>query len=237
MLVCLFVCRVVYYAISVAQYCGGLCPYKHIISNFSPHLFLHIYYSQSAFNRILGNFIASKTIPQGAATTVYACVAPGIGTDAVSVVKFSVAVCMHSISLDIFMHQLYSHFTNTHVKYTYIIPLPLQNRGAYLEDCRLSQPTVEDGVDANGTLREALWKATEEQLAAAVEKANLQISVQCGRYVVVLWGGWCGQGVVVNVWCQQVVVWQECSMKDKRARVYDNIWCIVISLCNQVLSK
>jgi len=48
-----------------------------------------------------------------------------------------------------------------------------QNRGAYLEDCRLSQPTVADGVDADSSLRNALWAATEEQLAAAVKKANL----------------------------------------------------------------
>uniref|UniRef100_A0A7S3H494 Uncharacterized protein n=1 Tax=Spumella elongata TaxID=89044 RepID=A0A7S3H494_9STRA len=86
-------------------------------------------WNASLFNKVLGNFIASKTIPQGAATTVYACVCPGIGTDA--------------------------------------------NRGAYLEDCRLSQPTVADGVDADSSLRNALWSATEEQLAAAVKKANL----------------------------------------------------------------
>lgn len=36
------------------------------------------------FNRIVGNLVTSKTIPQGAATTVYACVCPGIGTDGVS---------------------------------------------------------------------------------------------------------------------------------------------------------
>ena len=48
-----------------------------------------------------------------------------------------------------------------------------QNRGAYLEDCRLSQPTVEDGVDEDRKLREGLWRATEEQLAAAVKKAGL----------------------------------------------------------------
>lgn len=48
-----------------------------------------------------------------------------------------------------------------------------QNRGAYLEDCRLSQPRTADGRDEDGALREALWVATEEQLAAAVAKAGL----------------------------------------------------------------
>jgi len=32
---------------------------------------------------------------------------------------------------------------------------------------------VADGVDADNALRNALWAATEEQLAAAVKKANL----------------------------------------------------------------
>lgn len=36
---------------------------------------------QSLFNRVLGSAIASKSIPQGAATTVYACVAPRISTE------------------------------------------------------------------------------------------------------------------------------------------------------------
>jgi len=83
----------------------------------------------SMFNRIAGSMIASKTIPQGAATTIYACVAPGIGTDG--------------------------------------------SRGAYLEDCRVSQPRTEAGRDPDGKLRDALWKATEEQLDAAIAKAGL----------------------------------------------------------------
>jgi len=32
---------------------------------------------------------------------------------------------------------------------------------------------VEDGVDEDRRLRDGLWKATEEQLAAAVKKAGL----------------------------------------------------------------
>jgi NAD(P)-dependent dehydrogenase (short-subunit alcohol dehydrogenase family) len=35
---------------------------------------------QSLFNKVVGYFIASKTVPQGAATTVYACVCPKIDT-------------------------------------------------------------------------------------------------------------------------------------------------------------
>lgn len=35
----------------------------------------------SAFNRMLGGFIKDKTVPQGAATTVFACVCPRIGTE------------------------------------------------------------------------------------------------------------------------------------------------------------
>ena len=64
------------------------------ISFFSSHsTFFHSFcfsfstFSASLFNKVLGNFIASKTIPQGAATTVYACVCPGIGTDAVSLLS------------------------------------------------------------------------------------------------------------------------------------------------------
>jgi len=82
-------------------------------------------WQQSFFNRLAGNLITSKSIPQGAATTVFACVAPRVGTEAL--------------------------------------------RGAYLEDCRPSLPN-EAGQDANKQLRNALWAATEEQLAEAVKK-------------------------------------------------------------------
>lgn len=41
-------------------------------------------HSASLFNRIVGNLIPAKSIPQGAATTVYACVAPGVATEGVS---------------------------------------------------------------------------------------------------------------------------------------------------------
>jgi NAD(P)-dependent dehydrogenase (short-subunit alcohol dehydrogenase family) len=37
---------------------------------------------QSTLNRIVGCVVTSKSIPQGAATTVWACVAPRVGTDA-----------------------------------------------------------------------------------------------------------------------------------------------------------
>jgi hypothetical protein len=48
-----------------------------------------------------------------------------------------------------------------------------QVRGAYLEDCRTSAPTCAQGHDEDGSLRKELWKVTEEQLAAAVQKAGL----------------------------------------------------------------
>ena len=80
-------------------------------------------------------------------------------------INFLVQSCSPIVSfpIDTFLTflSLHSHTTNP------------QNRGAYLEDCRLSQPTVEDGVDEDRRLRDGLWKATEEQLAAAVKKAGL----------------------------------------------------------------
>lgn len=42
-----------------------------------------MYCRASLINRILGNIITSKTIPQGAATTIWACVAPRAGTPGV----------------------------------------------------------------------------------------------------------------------------------------------------------
>ncbi len=36
---------------------------------------------QSLFNRLIGNFVQDKTIPQGAATTIYGCVCPRVGTE------------------------------------------------------------------------------------------------------------------------------------------------------------
>ena len=39
------------------------------------------YIGRNFLLQILGNFIPSKTIPQGAATTIFACVAPRVGTD------------------------------------------------------------------------------------------------------------------------------------------------------------
>lgn len=83
---------------------------------------------QSMFNRLLGGFIKDKTVPQGAATTVYGCLCPRVATDGM--------------------------------------------RGAYLTDCGPTMPS-NMGQDADKKLREALWKVTEEQLAAAVKKANL----------------------------------------------------------------
>lgn len=85
-------------------------------------------WKQSLFNRLVGGLVKDKTIPQGAATTVFACVAPRIETPAL--------------------------------------------RGAYLVDCG-PQPPSAIGQDVDKTLRQALWKASEEQLDAALKKANL----------------------------------------------------------------
>ena len=41
-------------------------------------------YRASCLNRLFGCLVSSKTIPQGAATTVYACVAPNVGLEIVS---------------------------------------------------------------------------------------------------------------------------------------------------------
>ena len=38
-------------------------------------------WNQSLISKLIGNLITSKTIPQGAATTIFACVAPRVGTD------------------------------------------------------------------------------------------------------------------------------------------------------------
>ncbi len=45
--------------------------------------------------------------------------------------------------------------------------------GAYLADCAPKQPSNAAAADEGGLLREALWVATETQLAEAVEKAGL----------------------------------------------------------------
>lgn len=41
-------------------------------------------YRASVMNRIFSCLVSSKTIPQGAATTVFACVAPDVGMESVS---------------------------------------------------------------------------------------------------------------------------------------------------------
>ena len=45
--------------------------------------------------------------------------------------------------------------------------------GAYLTDCAPTEPSVTSAVDAAGTLRVALWEATQAQLDAALaERAS-----------------------------------------------------------------
>eukprot|EP01034_Spumella_vulgaris_P022011 gene22011-28104_t len=80
-------------------------------------------------NRVLGGCVSDKTVPQGASTTVWACVCPRVSTD--------------------------------------------ELRGAYLADCAPKQPSNVAAADEGGALREALWVASETQLAEAVEKAGL----------------------------------------------------------------
>ena len=54
---------------------------------------------------------------------------------------------------------------------TFILNSLSQYRGAYLDNCNLASCNS-SATDANSTLREALWRATEEQIAAAVAKGN-----------------------------------------------------------------
>ena len=54
-----------------------------LCSKFSLFLILFLLqYSASLFNKLLGGFLVQKSVPQGAATTVYGCVAPYLSTDA-----------------------------------------------------------------------------------------------------------------------------------------------------------
>lgn len=84
-------------------------------------------WQQSFFNKFISGFVTDKTIPQGAATTVWACVAPVVTTEGM--------------------------------------------RGAYLADCGAIAPSAE-GRDDSGTLREALWQATEAQLLTGIQTEN-----------------------------------------------------------------
>jgi len=63
-----------------------------------------------------------KSIPQGASTTLYGCLAPELSKD--------------------------------------------ENRGAYLDDCKISSPSTSEGVDKDGTKSAEFWKLTEKQIAA-----------------------------------------------------------------------
>eukprot|EP01032_Pedospumella_encystans_P010876 gene10875-12691_t len=46
------------------------------------------------------------------------------------------------------------------------------HRGAHLDNCNLACCNS-SATDARGELREALWRATEEQIAAALAKGNI----------------------------------------------------------------
>jgi hypothetical protein len=78
---------------------------------------------------VVGGLVKNKSVPQGAATTIYGCVCPKVGTPGV--------------------------------------------RGAYLLDCREGVPDNADGRDESKAVRQALWKATEDQLNEALAKAGL----------------------------------------------------------------
>ena len=74
---------------------------------------------------ILTALFIDKTIPQGTATTLYACLEPSLDTP--------------------------------------------EYRGCYLSDCQVKAPS-KPGQDTDRSLRRALWKVTEQELAKALEK-------------------------------------------------------------------
>lgn len=78
--------------------------------------------SNAVGGALLSLFLTDKSVEQGAATTVYACLSPECGRP--------------------------------------------DYAGAYLADCEVKVPSTA-GRDEDGSLRKALWSATEEQLAAA----------------------------------------------------------------------
>ena len=69
-------------------------------------------------------FIVDKSIPQGAATTLYACLEPTLAQS--------------------------------------------ENRGTYLADCAIKQPSTVQAQDADGSIGRALWASTDAQLQAAL---------------------------------------------------------------------
>lgn len=83
-------------------------------------------------NRVISNLVPAfgKSIPQGAATTVWACLSPRVKDPSL--------------------------------------------KGSYLSDCAPARPQTKSTVDADGKMREKLWKATEEQLEEALNKLNLK---------------------------------------------------------------
>ena len=46
-------------------------------------------------NRIFSCLVSSKTIPQGAATTVFACVAPDVGMESVRLCVYLYQMCVN----------------------------------------------------------------------------------------------------------------------------------------------
>lgn len=81
---------------------------------------------------VTGAFFTDHSIPEGAATTVWACVSPQAGSDAL--------------------------------------------RGAYLYECGVAQPsslTLESFQQKDKKTRDALWKATKDQLEVAKKKLGL----------------------------------------------------------------
>lgn len=85
-------------------------------------LYKHV---SSVLNFVISLFIADKSIPQGAATTLYACLEPSLKS--------------------------------------------AELRGSYLVDCAVASPS-EAGQDVSKLSRKALWRRTDEDLAAALSK-------------------------------------------------------------------
>ncbi len=97
------------------------------------------------------NLITDKTIPQGASTTLYGCLAPGLKGAFLAPPPRA-----HPHALSKPVNKFCTH------------PNPAAG-GAYLMNCAEGTPTAE-GMDACGEKRKALWAATLEAWREAERK-------------------------------------------------------------------
>ncbi len=91
---------------------------------------------RSCLSCLFDTFIVDKTIPQGAATTLWACLSDE---------------CNREITSD----KRQDH--------------PGKGQGQYLSDCHVVAPSTA-GADVSGVTRVALWKETNTQLDAALDR-------------------------------------------------------------------